>query len=79
MCTYNGISSHTDRFEIQKRDSEEILLTFVNLFPRFYLLDLLRIHVGRIKRVGLISIFIKKQIKCLVCSLNHEPIGSLVK
>ena len=34
MCTYNAISSHTDHFEIQKRDSEESLLTFVNLFPR---------------------------------------------
>ena len=33
MCTYNAISSHTDHFEIQKRDSEESLLTFVNLFP----------------------------------------------
>ena len=28
MCTYNAISSHTDHFEIQKRDSEESLLTF---------------------------------------------------
>ena len=27
MCTYNTISSHTDHFEIQKRDSEESLLT----------------------------------------------------
>ena len=34
MCTYNAISSHTDHFEIQKRDSEKSLLTFVNLFPR---------------------------------------------
>ena len=33
MCTYNTISSHTDHFEIQKRDSEESLLTLVNLFP----------------------------------------------
>ena len=33
MCTYNTISSHTDHFEIQKRDSEDSLLTFVNLFP----------------------------------------------
>ena len=32
MCTYNAISSHIDHFEIQKRDSEESLLTFVNLF-----------------------------------------------
>ena len=31
MCTYNAISSHTDHFEIQKRDSEENLvkITFV--------------------------------------------------
>ena len=34
MCTYNAISSHTDHFEIQKRDSEESLLTF--LFCRVY-------------------------------------------
>ena len=34
MCTYNTITSHTYHFEIQKRDSEESLLTFVNLFPR---------------------------------------------
>ena len=34
MCTYNAISSHTDHFEIQKRDLEESLSTFVNLFPR---------------------------------------------
>ena len=37
MCTYNAISSHTDHFEIQKRDSEESLLTFVNLSPRYRL------------------------------------------
>ena len=30
MCTYNTRSSHTDN-----NDSEEVLLTFVNLFPRF--------------------------------------------
>ena len=36
MCTYNAISSHTDHYEIQKRDSEESLLTFVNLFPMFH-------------------------------------------
>ena len=35
MCTYNTISSHTDHLEIEKRDSEESLLTFVYLFPRF--------------------------------------------
>ena len=34
MCTYNAISSHTDHFEIQNRDLEKSLLTFVNLFPR---------------------------------------------
>ena len=28
MCTYNTISSLTDHFEIQKRNSEESLLTF---------------------------------------------------
>ena len=33
MCTYNTISSHIDHFEIQKRDLEESLLTYVNLFP----------------------------------------------
>ena len=32
MCTYNTISSQKDRFKIQKRDSEESLLTFVNLY-----------------------------------------------
>ena len=32
MCTYTTIRSHTDHFEILKRDSEEILLTFVNMF-----------------------------------------------
>ena len=37
MCTYNAISSHTDHFEIQKRDSEESLLTFVNLFPNVFI------------------------------------------
>ena len=35
MCTYDAISSHTDHFEMQKRDSEESLLTFVNLFPSY--------------------------------------------
>ena len=37
MCTYNAISSQTDHNEIQKRDSEESLLTFVNLFPIYNL------------------------------------------
>ena len=35
MCIYNTISSHTDHFELQKKDSEESLLTYVNLFPKF--------------------------------------------
>ena len=35
MSTSNAISSHTDHFEIQKRDSEESLLTFVNMFPSY--------------------------------------------
>ena len=34
MCKYNAISSHTDHFDIQKKDSKESLLTFVNLFPK---------------------------------------------
>ena len=29
MCTNYTISSHTDHFELQKRDSEESFLTFV--------------------------------------------------
>ena len=39
MYTYNTMSSHTDRFRSAgaynhtKKDSEESLLTFVNLFP----------------------------------------------
>ena len=32
MCKYYTISSYTADFEIQKKDSEESLLTFVNLF-----------------------------------------------
>ena len=40
MCTYNTRSSHTNHFEIQKRDSEEILLTFVNLFPSYSILKI---------------------------------------
>ena len=40
MCTYNAISSHTDPYEIQKRDSEESLLTFVNLFPSYSILEI---------------------------------------
>ena len=38
MCTYNTISTHTDHFQIQKRDSEESLLTFVNMFPSIAIL-----------------------------------------
>ena len=40
MCTYNTITSHTYHFEIQKRDSEESLLTFVNLFPSYSILEI---------------------------------------
>ena len=40
MCTYNAINSHTDHYEIQKRDSEESLLTFVNLFPSYSILEI---------------------------------------
>ena len=40
MCTYNALSSHTDHFEIQKRVSEESLLTFVNLFPSYSILEI---------------------------------------
>ena len=43
MCTYNTISSHTGHFEIQKRDSEESLLTFVDLFPRYSILDIFQL------------------------------------
>ena len=35
MCTYNTISSHTGRFEIQKWDSEERLLPLANLFRSY--------------------------------------------
>ena len=40
MCTYNTITLHTYYFEIQKRDSEESLLTFVNLFPSYSILEI---------------------------------------
>ena len=40
MCTYNEISSHTDHYEVQKRDSEESLLTFVNLFHSYSILEI---------------------------------------
>ena len=40
MCTYNAISSHTDHLEIQKMDSEESLLTFVDLFPSYSILEI---------------------------------------
>ena len=40
MCTYNAISSHTDHFEIQKMDSEESLLTFVNLLLSYSILEI---------------------------------------
>ena len=40
MCTHNTISSHKDHFEIHKRDSEESILTFVNLFPRYSIIEI---------------------------------------
>ena len=40
MCTYNAISLQTDHFGIHKRDSEESLLTFVNLFPSYSILEI---------------------------------------
>ena len=40
MYTYYTISSPTDRFEIQKRESEESQLTFVNLFSSYSILEL---------------------------------------
>ena len=46
MCTYNAISSHTDHYEIQKRDTEESLLTFVNLFPSYSILESVLISVS---------------------------------
>ena len=39
MCTYNTISSQNDHFKIQKRDSEESLLTFVNPYIKPRLLS----------------------------------------
>ena len=36
MCTYNTISSHKYHLEIQKMDSEESLLLFVNLFSIWF-------------------------------------------
>ena len=40
MCTYNAISSHTDHLEIKKKNSEESLFTFVNLFPSYSILEI---------------------------------------
>ena len=40
MCTTQHRAYNTDRFEIQKRDSEEGLLTFVNLFSRYSILEM---------------------------------------
>ena len=34
MCTNNTISSHTDHFEIQKRDSEESLAAHWDVEPQ---------------------------------------------
>ena len=39
MCTNNTLSSHTDHFEMQKKDSEESLLSLVNLFPSYAILE----------------------------------------
>ena len=41
MCTYNKKGSHTNHFEMQKRDSEESILKYiVNILfvPQFYYL-----------------------------------------
>ena len=46
MCTYNTINSHTDHFEIQKRDSEESLLTFVNLFSTFVFVTRVSVYIS---------------------------------
>ena len=40
MCTCNTISSHTDHFKVQKSDSDESILTFVNLFPSYSILEI---------------------------------------
>ena len=49
MCTYNAISSHTDHFEIHKRDSEESVLTFVNLFPSNLIINLKMTNIAKHK------------------------------
>ena len=36
MCTYNSISSHTDHFKIQKRDSEEKSIDFSKSVSQFF-------------------------------------------
>ena len=40
MCSYNTKSSQTDHFEIQNKDSEESLSTFVNLVPSYSILEI---------------------------------------
>ena len=40
MCTNNTLSSHTDHFEMQKKDSEESLLSPLNLFPMYSILEI---------------------------------------
>ena len=52
MCTYNTRSSHTDHLKSKKRDSEESLLTFVNLFFRVKALRVL-MGTAAFKRVSL--------------------------
>ena len=56
MCTYNAKGSHTDHFEIQKRDSEESLLTFVNMFPK----TLLIVSSQIVNYVGLFLVMISE-------------------
>ena len=45
MSIYNTISYHTDHFEIQKRDLEESILPFVNLFPKCSILEIQHTHM----------------------------------
>ena len=52
MCIYNTISSNTDHFEWKKRDSEEILLAFVNVFPSMIDTSLTRFSEENIKQLS---------------------------
>ena len=40
MCTLNAIRSHTDHFGIQNMDSEESILTCINLFLSCSILEI---------------------------------------